>query len=64
MKPSPFPKQTGDEGEQLTFFDLDSDRDLLPADISEASAAAGERKVDVNFFNDFEDDFDEGDMAL
>lgn len=58
MKPGP---HRGDDGD-LSFYDLDSDREL-PGDSSEAINLP-DKKVDADFFNNFDDDFDEQDMKL
>ena len=43
------------------FVDLDADREMMEG--IEASHVT-EKKVDQNFYNKFEDDFDENDMKL
>lgn len=47
----------------LSFLDLDVDRDLL-GDSLEPGAPPQEKLMDADFFNKFEDDVDESDMAL
>lgn len=47
--------------DDVGFLDLDADRELMEG--IEGPHAA-EKKVDQNFFNKFEDDFDEEDMQM
>lgn len=47
--------------DELTFTDLDDGRALLDTPDAMPSLST-EKKVDADFFNKFDDDFDESDM--
>ena len=55
-----FSNSRNDSDEELNFVDLDETKAIMDHDV--LHTAATEKKVDADFNNAFEDDFDEADM--